>query len=105
MNQAIRIERRSGAALEHYVPELARLRIEVFRDFPYLYDGDYDYEKNTCKLISIPLKALSYWHLMAIKWWGLRPPFPCNMKRINLKSPFLSMATTLQKFFIAVNRF
>mgnify|MGYP002621177398 FL=1 len=24
---------------------LARLRIEVFRDFPYLYDGDLDYER------------------------------------------------------------
>ncbi|TKT80438.1 GNAT family N-acetyltransferase [Aquamicrobium sp. LC103] len=24
---------------------LARLRIEVFRDFPYLYDGDIDYER------------------------------------------------------------
>lgn len=27
------------------VPELARLRIEVFRAFPYLYDGDMDYEE------------------------------------------------------------
>jgi len=25
--------------------DLARLRIEVFRDFPYLYDGDIDYEQ------------------------------------------------------------
>jgi len=25
--------------------DLARLRIEVFRDFPYLYDGDLDYER------------------------------------------------------------
>jgi len=27
------------------LPDLARLRIEVFRDFPYLYDGDLDYEQ------------------------------------------------------------
>ena len=45
MSKNIRIERWSGAALEQYIPDLARLRIEVFRDFPYLYDGDYDYEK------------------------------------------------------------
>jgi len=25
--------------------DLARLRIEVFRDFPYLYEGDFDYER------------------------------------------------------------
>jgi GNAT superfamily N-acetyltransferase len=46
MRNNIRIQRLSGEALCHYIPELARLRIEVFRDFPYLYDGDYEYEKN-----------------------------------------------------------
>lgn len=30
--------------LESALPELARLRIAVFRDWPYLYDGDLDYE-------------------------------------------------------------
>lgn len=45
MSNDIRITRLSGAALLQYLPELARLRIEVFRDFPYLYDGDYEYEK------------------------------------------------------------
>jgi len=40
MSKDIRIKRYSGAALQQYIPELARLRIEVFRDFPYLYDGD-----------------------------------------------------------------
>ncbi|GMG85059.1 GNAT family acetyltransferase [Paralimibaculum aggregatum] len=32
------------AALERWIPEIARLRIAVFRAFPYLYDGDMDYE-------------------------------------------------------------
>ena len=34
----------TGAALERALPEVARLRIEVFRDWPYLYDGDLAYE-------------------------------------------------------------
>ncbi|MFZ9611446.1 MAG: GNAT family N-acetyltransferase [Methylococcales bacterium] len=41
----LRIERCSGTTLTQYIPELARLRIEVFRDFPYLYDGNYEYEE------------------------------------------------------------
>jgi GNAT superfamily N-acetyltransferase len=45
MSKDIRIERYSGAALIPYINELARLRIEVFRDFPYLYDGDLAYEQ------------------------------------------------------------
>jgi len=39
-------KRLSGAAIAPHVADLARLRIEVFREFPYLYDGDEDYERN-----------------------------------------------------------
>ena len=35
----------SGADAAPYVDDLARLRITVFRDFPYLYDGDPAYER------------------------------------------------------------
>ena len=45
MNKKIHVERKSGKALIPYIPELARLRIEVFRDFPYLYDGTIEYEQ------------------------------------------------------------
>jgi hypothetical protein len=34
-----------GAAIAEVIEPLARLRIEVFRDWPYLYDGDLDYER------------------------------------------------------------
>ena len=35
----------TGADLEAALDDLARLRITVFRDWPYLYDGDLDYER------------------------------------------------------------
>lgn len=35
----------SGAEVEAALDDLARLRIAVFRDWPYLYDGDLDYER------------------------------------------------------------
>lgn len=35
----------TGAALTDALPALARLRIEVFRAFPYLYDGSLAYEQ------------------------------------------------------------
>lgn len=43
--EAVRLEPLAGAALERALPGLARLRIEVFRDFPYLYDGSLAYEE------------------------------------------------------------
>ena len=41
----IRVEALTGAALEAALDDVARLRIAVFRDWPYLYDGDLDYER------------------------------------------------------------
>ncbi len=45
MTTQIKVRRLSGAALKDYIPDLARLRIAVFRDFPYLYDGSIEYEE------------------------------------------------------------
>jgi GNAT superfamily N-acetyltransferase len=42
----IAIERVTGSALQDALPALARLRITVFRDWPYLYDGTLEYEEN-----------------------------------------------------------
>lgn len=36
----------AGPALVPYIEAVAALRIAVFRDWPYLYDGDLDYEKH-----------------------------------------------------------
>jgi GNAT superfamily N-acetyltransferase len=40
-----RLEVLTGSAVAPAIADLARLRITVFRDFPYLYDGDLDYER------------------------------------------------------------
>lgn len=34
----------TGSSIHEVIPELAQLRIQVFREFPYLYDGSVDYE-------------------------------------------------------------
>jgi GNAT superfamily N-acetyltransferase len=41
----LRIETLRGAAIAPLIDGLADLRIAVFRDWPYLYDGDRDYER------------------------------------------------------------
>lgn len=41
----IRVRSLTGAELEAALDDVARLRIAVFRDWPYLYDGDLDYER------------------------------------------------------------
>lgn len=41
---AVRIEDLTGEAIGAAIADLARLRIAVFAEFPYLYDGDPNYE-------------------------------------------------------------
>ncbi len=42
----IDVRRLSGTALLPFLDDVARLRMAVFRDWPYLYDGDPDYERD-----------------------------------------------------------
>jgi len=41
---AITVHPLTGAALDAALEDVARLRMTVFRDWPYLYDGSFDYE-------------------------------------------------------------
>ncbi len=45
MERGLEIRALSGGALEEALDDVARLRIAVFREYPYLYDGDLDYER------------------------------------------------------------
>lgn len=42
----ISVESLTGDAIKSVLPDLARLRIVVFRDWPYLYDGSLAYEED-----------------------------------------------------------
>ncbi len=44
MSTGLQVAPLSGDELADALPDLARLRIDVFRAFPYLYDGSLDYE-------------------------------------------------------------
>jgi GNAT superfamily N-acetyltransferase len=45
MTGEIRFERLVGEAIVRHLPAIARLRIVVFREWPYLYDGEEAYER------------------------------------------------------------
>lgn len=45
MAAKLQINSVTGGAIADWIPGLAELRIRVFREFPYLYDGDLGYEE------------------------------------------------------------
>jgi GNAT superfamily N-acetyltransferase len=50
----MRIEVLRGEAIVPHLDALAALRISVFRDWPYLYDGDTDYERGYLRAYRAP---------------------------------------------------
>lgn len=54
----LRVAPLTGAALIAALPDLARLRIAVFRDWPYLYAGDAAYEENYMRAYADSASAL-----------------------------------------------
>ena len=95
----LRIERCCGKALSQYIPELARLRIEVFRDFPYLYDGNYEYEEKYLQTyIDTPASVI----VLAIdgkKVVGASTALPMKYETDELKRPFLENNYNLEEVF------
>lgn len=49
MNDGLSLQRVIGAKVGDYLADLAALRIQVFREFPYLYEGSEAYERRYLK--------------------------------------------------------
>lgn len=99
MAKNIRIERWSGAALEQYIPELARLRIEVFRDFPYLYDGDFDYEKKYLQTYIDCPESVIVIAFDGDKVVGASTAIPMKFETHEIKKPFIENGYNLDDVF------
>jgi len=104
MSKNIRIERWSGEALVQYIPELARLRIEVFRDFPYLYDGTVEYEKKYLQTYidnpeSVIVLAFDDNKDGADKVVGASTAIPMKYETDELKRPFIENGYNLDDVF------
>ncbi len=54
MSESLNIQRVTGDDIQAYLPELARLRIQVFREYPYLYEGSAAYEENYLAIYATP---------------------------------------------------
>jgi len=99
MAKDIRIERWSGLALEQFIPELARLRIEVFRDFPYLYDGDIDYEKKYLQTYIDCPESVIVIAFDGDRVIGASTAIPMKYETDELKKPFIEQGYNLDEVF------
>lgn len=93
----LRIERLRGAAIAARLPALAALRIRVFRDFPYLYEGSEAYERDYLQTyVNAPDS------LIALVWDGERAvgatsAIPLWDEVAELKRPFEQQGYDLER--------
>ncbi|POZ52153.1 GNAT family N-acetyltransferase [Methylovulum psychrotolerans] len=99
MAPKIHIQRYSGAALIPFIPDLARLRIEVFRDFPYLYDGTLDYEQKYLQTYINNPSSVIVLALNGEKVVGASTALPMRDETPELQRPFLDNGYDLTEVF------
>jgi len=95
----LRLERLSGDKLNHFIPELAQLRIQVFRDWPYLYDGDLAYEE---KYLQTYIEAPDSVIVLAFdgdKVVGASTGIPLQHETDEVKAPFIAAGYDVSKIF------
>ena len=95
----LKLERLSGDKLNQYIPALARLRIQVFRDWPYLYDGDLAYEEKYLKTYIEAPDSVIVLAFDGDKVVGASTGIPLNHETDEVKAPFIDAGYDVDKIF------
>ena len=90
MSEGLRVRRLSGGDINAFLPELARLRIQVFRDYPYLYEGSVAYEEKYLKTYANVPESI-----MVLVWDGDRvvgasSGLPMEVETPDVMAPFVA---------------
>lgn len=88
-----------GDAIRPYIPDLARLRVQVFRDFPYLYDGSDAYERDYLQTYLRSDESLIALALHEDRVVGASSGMPLAEETEEVKQPFRDKGIPLEKVF------
>jgi hypothetical protein len=95
----ISIKHLSGMELEPWLPDLARMRITVFRDFPYLYDGTAEYEEKYLKIYMRSPESIIILALDGDKVIGASTGLPMEHETEEFRKPFVEHGYDPAKIF------
>ena len=101
MSDSISIKRFTGQDpdLPAYLPDLARLRIQVFRDFPYLYDGTVEYEEKYLKTYTDCPESVIVLVLDGDRVVGATTGLPMDAETPEFQKPFVEQGYDPAKIF------
>jgi len=99
MNNTIKIHSFTGNDVERYIPEVAKLRIEVFREFPYLYDGTMEYEAKYLRTYTASPDSVIVIAFDGDQVVGASTAVPLRHEMEEIKRPFLATEIDPQSVF------
>lgn len=90
---------KQGPEIESVFDDLAKLRISVFRDFPYLYEGSLDYEKDYLKIYSNSSKSFLFAIYDGEKMVGATTCIPLQDETEDIQAPFKEAGFDISSIF------
>jgi GNAT superfamily N-acetyltransferase len=96
---SIRILRLTGSQIIPYIDALAQLRITVFREFPYLYDGTFAYEQKYLKRYTTSDKTVVVLALDSDKVVGASTGMPMSDEDPMVWKAFMSAGLNRNAYF------
>lgn len=95
----IELKNITGDQISGYIPELAELRIQIFREFPYLYDGSLIYEKQYLKTYAASDKTIIVIALVDGRIAGASTGMPLVQQPDTVIRPFKNAGYDTEKIF------
>jgi len=89
----------TGWGIMPHIPDLARLRIRVFRDFPYLYDGSLEYEESYLSTYLESPDSLAVIVFDGAKAVGASTALPMEDETEEFKRPFIKQGYNPEEIF------
>lgn len=99
MNPGITIRRFSGAGIGPWLDEVARLRVAVFRDWPYLYEGDPAYEREYLQAYADSAGSVVVLALDGDRVVGASTGLPLADDSAEFRKPFLDAGRSVDEVF------
>lgn len=99
MEKNIRILSFKGKSIQPFINDIARLRIEVFREYPYLYDGDIDYEKDYLSPFLSTIRAAAVLAFAGNEVVGASTCLPLSDESEEFQKPFLEKGLPVSEIF------
>lgn len=88
-----------GKQLLPYTQDIAKLRIRVFKDYPYLYDGDFDYEYNYLQTYVNAAECVTAIALDGEKVIGVSTSIPLADEVTEFQQPFKDSNRNVKDYF------